>query len=220
MIKSFFRADKNAKTFGFSAYAVCQTVAMVLIFLGAVFLTKIYELFPPFMQMFTNTPIYAVLVLSAISMLCLSAWAVYKFKIAKHILLYAVLVGAAGIATYFLSIRPSFSGKPYVSILAPALMQVGVIALILCVVRHKRLSLNKSSETFTNYQGIFVLALFAAVLVYAIDDIGSNYEAGFNEAVTQFGASHRGEYSVPEQAVISHQMKFYCRMENGAARCR
>lgn len=210
---------KQSKILGVSPQAFCKYVSAALICIGLIFLTKIYM---PVFWVVTKTmehPSVAARLTITMAIILALGTALYKFPIFKHFVLYVLMGIISFIGIVKLGAWPGYSGEPYVSIWAPILIQLGVISLIICKIRQQRLGIEKATETFVNYQGLFLAMLFGSILVYAASDYARHWEDGYHMAVERIKSLHEGQDFAPAETKEFNGIKFRCYIINGTAKC-
>lgn len=196
---------------------VCLAVSFAFIVVGFVTLTNVYMLFAPLVELLTKNP-FATLsgivgVITFAAIFCLS----WKYSVIQHVSVHAGLLAFVTTATYFLSIHVWPGGEPYVTIWAPVMIQIGVIALAACLTRHvgEPGGIRDFSTVFGVLQAMLVIVLgFTLVIVDTESD-----RKRFADVREHFASSHAGESSSMPEIIEFQGAKFECAMVGGSGKC-
>lgn len=211
---------KQSKIFGLTPHEFCQAISLAIVGVGLIFLTKIYKLCGPFVTLIAAHPHATVLIAGLLLGIALITFIIRKYPISRHFLLYIAffLITIAGING--ISIVPRDSGQPFVTIWAPIVMQIGVLAFIFCVARHQKMKIQGITQLVFRYQGLFMLVLYGVGLTYAGVEVAERWGVGYHEATARFKSLHPDQTTWPGETIEANGIKFRCHMLNDIVDCR
>lgn len=190
---------------------LCIWVALTIIALGFEMLTGITRVLEPIY----NNPVMTLAVIGGGASLFAFAWPASKYVLVFHVGLHSLFLALVLYTAYALSIPLADDGEPYVTVWAPIVMEVGVLALWVCGLRHAEGSPNEHSGFLIFLHGALFFVLGFTLMV--VSDLESLQRRDDVEA--QFAAKHVGVPSTLPEAIEFRGQWFSCSMVGGEADC-
>lgn len=196
---------------------VCLAISLAILSFGCAILTNIHLFFLPLVKLAIDNQLATIIGIVGSFTLIVCGWLAYKYPLIGHFNKHAFLFGFFVVALYFLSVRQGFTGQPYVTVWAPILIEIGMIALAACITRHDPTcdGIKDFGDALVAFQTIVVLSLFAAYIVFDTEAQrrrNRDLEAYFSEL-------HVDTPARLSEVIEFQGARFTCLMDGGAARC-
>jgi hypothetical protein len=196
--------------------SICLTAAIGIITAGLLVFTGLYKFLPTIFDYLTNN----FLPLAGISISYIAfvtvIWWTSKHKILRTTLLHGGVWTTIVMMYYYLCIKGNYEGQPYVNILGPALLEIGVLVLATCLANHagNPNKIRKFVDVF--FSSHLALAILLSVTA-AFFRAGENIDRAL--ASQAFLTMHKGETHRASEVFKYRGLKFDCSLKDAVSKC-